>query len=48
MCLLEVITRVVLVVGIPVFADQSLNMARAMLEVYGLIIDFIITTQSFT
>jgi UDP:flavonoid glycosyltransferase YjiC (YdhE family) len=37
------------VVGIPIFADQSLNMARAVSAGYGLLIDFNnITTESLT
>jgi len=36
-------------VGIPNFADQRRNMVRAMLEGYGLVIDFNnITTESLT
>jgi glucuronosyltransferase len=40
MSLQEAITRAVPLVGIPVFADQRLNMARAVLVGYGFIIDF--------
>jgi hypothetical protein len=36
----EAIIRVVPLVGIPVFADQRLNMARGVLAGSGLIIDF--------
>jgi len=47
--LLEAITRGVPVVGIPVFADQRGNIARAVLAGYGLLIDFNnITTESLT
>jgi glucuronosyltransferase len=35
----EAVTRGVLTVGIPVFADQRPNMARAVLAGYGLIMD---------
>jgi glucuronosyltransferase len=44
---IEAITRGVPLLGIPVFADQRLNMARAVLAGYGLQIDFNnITTES--
>ena len=36
----KAITRAVPIVGIPVFADQRLNMARGVLAGYGIIIDF--------
>ena len=36
----KAITRAVPLVGIPVFADQRLNMARVVLAGYGIIIDF--------
>jgi len=36
----KAITRAVPIVGIPVFADQWLNMARGVLAGYGIIIDF--------
>jgi UDP:flavonoid glycosyltransferase YjiC (YdhE family) len=46
---LEAITRGVHYVGIPIFADQSGNMAPAVLAGYGLLIDFNnITTESLT
>jgi glucuronosyltransferase len=44
---LEAITRGVPVVGIPVFADQRKNVARAVMGGYGILIDFNnITTES--
>jgi UDP:flavonoid glycosyltransferase YjiC (YdhE family) len=44
---LEAITRGVPLVGIPVFADQSKNVARALMGGYGLLINFSnITTES--
>jgi len=46
---LEAITRGVPLVGIPVFADQRKNVARAVIGGYGLLIDFNnITTESLT
>jgi len=46
---IEAITSVVPVVGIPVFFDQRRNMARAVLEGYGVVIDFNnVTTESLT
>jgi glucuronosyltransferase len=48
MCSIEVITRGVPVVGIPVFFYQSRNMTRAVLEAYGLVNDFYITTELLT
>ena len=46
---LEAITRGVPLVGIPVFFDQRLNMARAVSAGHGLLIDFNnITTESLT
>ena len=36
----KAITRAVPIAGIPVFADQRLNMARGVLAGYGIIIDF--------
>ena len=49
MSLLEAVTRGIPLVGIPVFCDQKLNMARAVLAGYGLKIDFNnITTESLT
>jgi UDP:flavonoid glycosyltransferase YjiC (YdhE family) len=49
MSLLEAVTRVIPVVGIPVFFDQNLNMARALSAGYGLKINFNnITTLSLT
>jgi len=45
---LEAITRGVHVVGIPVFADQKRNMARAVSAGYGIVIDFNITTEALT
>jgi glucuronosyltransferase len=46
---LEAIARGVPLIGIPVFFDQMLNVARAVLEGYGLLIDFNnITTESLT
>jgi glucuronosyltransferase len=46
---IEAITRGVPVVGIPVYADQRRNMARAVMGGYGLLIDFNnITTESLT
>jgi len=46
---IEAIIRGVPVVGIPVFFDQRRNMARAVLEGYGLVVDFNnITTESLT
>jgi len=45
----EAITRGVPVVGIPIYGDQKRNMARAVLEGYGLVVDFNnITTESLT
>ena len=45
----EAITRGVPLVGIPVFADQRRNMARAVSAGYGIVIDFNnITTDSLT
>jgi len=47
--LLEVITRGVPMVGIPVYSDQRRNMAGAVVGGYGLLIDFNnITTESLT
>ena len=47
--LLEAVTRGIPVVGIPVFFDQYLNMARAVSAGYGLKINFNnITTESLT
>jgi glucuronosyltransferase len=44
---IEAITRGVPLLGIPVYADQKLNMAKAVLAGYGLQIDFNnITTES--
>ena len=40
MSLQEAISRAVPLVAIPVFADESLNMARAVLAGCGFIIDF--------
>ena len=49
MSLLEAVTRGIPLVGIPVFFDQKLNMAKAVLAGYGLKIDFNnITTESLT
>jgi len=49
MSTIEAITRGVPVIGIPVYADQRRNMARAVLAGYGLLIDFNnITTESLT
>jgi glucuronosyltransferase len=49
MSLLEAITRSVPVVGIPVFADQRGNIARAVFGGYGFLINFNnITTESLT
>jgi glucuronosyltransferase len=46
---LEAITRDIPLVGIPVFFDQKLNIARAVLAGYGLKIDFNnVTTESLT
>jgi len=46
---LEAITRGVPVVGIPIYGDQKRNIARAVKEGYGLVVDFNnITTQSLT
>jgi glucuronosyltransferase len=46
---LEAIIRGVPLVGIPVFADQRKNVARAVMGGYGLLIDFNnITTESLT
>jgi len=46
---IEAITNGVPLVGIPVFFDQRKNMARAVVEGYGLAIDFNnITTESLT
>jgi UDP:flavonoid glycosyltransferase YjiC (YdhE family) len=47
MSLQEAITRGEPLVGIPVFAVQSVNMARAVLAGYGLIIDCKIMTREF-
>ncbi|XP_069697453.1 UDP-glycosyltransferase UGT5-like [Periplaneta americana] len=45
----EAVTRGMPLVGIPVFADQSLNMGRAVASGYALMIDFQnITTESLT
>jgi glucuronosyltransferase len=47
--LLEAVTRGIPVVGIPLFHDQNLNMARAVSAGYGLKISFNnITTESLT
>lgn len=44
---LEAITRGVPLIGVPVFADQKLNMLKAVLSGYGLLIDFNnVTTES--
>ena len=49
MSTLEAISRGVPVVGIPVYADQRRNIARAVLSGYGIRIDFNnITTESIT
>ena len=49
MSLLEAVTRGIPLVGIPVFFDQKLNMAKAVLAGYGLKIDFNnLTTESLT
>jgi len=49
MSIIEAITRGVPLVGIPVFGDQKRNMLLAVLEGYGLLIDFNnITTESLT
>jgi glucuronosyltransferase len=48
MNLLEAITRGVPVVGIPVYGHQKVNLVRAELAGYGLLIDFNITTESLT
>ena len=49
MSIIEAITRSVPLVGIPVFGDQKRNMLLAVLEGYGLLIDFNnITTESLT
>jgi len=49
MSLLEAITRGVPVVGIPIYGDQRPNMARAVKEGYGLVVDFNnITTELLT
>jgi len=49
MSLLESVTRGIPLVGIPIFFDQKLNMARAVLEGYGIKINFNnITTESLT
>jgi glucuronosyltransferase len=46
---LEAINRGVPLVGIPVYADQSLNMERAVSSGYGIKIDFTnVTTESIT
>jgi glucuronosyltransferase len=47
MSTLEAIIRGVPLVGIPVYADQRINVLRAVLRGYGLLIDFNnITTES--
>jgi len=47
MSILEAITRGVPLVGIPIFSDQRINMARAVLAGYGLKISFNnVTTES--
>jgi UDP:flavonoid glycosyltransferase YjiC (YdhE family) len=49
MSLLEAVTRGIPLVGIPIFFDQKVNMARVALAGYGLKIDFNnITTESLT
>ena len=46
---LEAITRAVPLVGIAVFADQRQNLAMAVLEGYGIAIDFDnVTTETLT
>jgi glucuronosyltransferase len=46
---LEAVIRGVPLVGIPIYFDQTLNVARAVLNGYGLLIDFNnITTESLT
>ena len=46
---LEAIICGVPVVGIPIFTDQRKNVAQAVMEGYGLLIDFNnITTESLT
>jgi glucuronosyltransferase len=46
---LEAITRGVPLIGIPVFADQRKNVARAVMGGYGILIDFNnISTESLT
>jgi glucuronosyltransferase len=46
---LEAIIRGVPLIGIPVYADQRKNVARAVMGGYGILIDFNnITTESLT
>jgi glucuronosyltransferase len=47
--LLEAVSRAVPLIGIPVYADQGLNMERAVSSGYGIIIDYYnVSTQSLT